>query len=72
MGDGSGLWYMAALLSGSVGAGMLIYGIRQKAPLPLAFGVAVSIVPTLVGDGISAMALFAALVVAFLALRKRI
>ncbi len=72
MGDGSGMWFLAALLSGSVGAGMLIYGIRQKAPLPLAFGVAVSIAPTLVANGISAMALFAALVVAFMVLRKRL
>lgn len=72
MGDGSGLWFLAALLSGSVGTGMLIYGIRQKAPLPLAFGVAVSIVPTLIGDGISALTLFAVLVTAFMVLRNRL
>lgn len=72
MGDGSGLWFLAALLSGSVGAGLLIYGIRQKAPLPLAFGVAVSAAPMLFGGGISAMTLFVALIAAFMVLRKRV
>ncbi len=65
-----GLWWIVTFLAGVVGTGMVIYGIRQKEPAPLAFGVAISLVPLVLGAGIFSAALSIGLVVVFMAGRK--
>ena len=66
----SGLWWLVAIVTGAVGAAMAVYGIRQKAPLPLVFGVAISVVPMMVSSGWAAAVLFLAIGALFLVLRK--
>ncbi|HOC71929.1 MAG TPA: hypothetical protein PKL54_03895 [Candidatus Hydrogenedentes bacterium] len=67
----SGGYMMVALVCGAVGTGMLVYGVRQKEPLVLAFGVAFGVLPMVLtgswGSLIGALVLGAA----FYGARKR-
>jgi hypothetical protein len=60
------------IVTGAVGTAMLVYGIRQKEPLPLVFGIVIGLIPMFTGSGALATALFLALGAAFLVLRKRL
>ncbi|HOZ49917.1 MAG TPA: hypothetical protein PLO37_17775 [Candidatus Hydrogenedentes bacterium] len=66
----SGLWLLVSVVSGAVGAGMLIYGIRQKAGLPLVFGVALSATPMITRSGGVAAILCILVGALFLTIRK--
>ena len=69
MDDGLSMFVM--LIAGAVGSGMVIYGIRQQAPGPLAFGVAISIVPWMM-PGWLASIVSVGLIALFMAVRKRL
>lgn len=69
--DNSGLWWIMAIVTGAVGTAMTVYGIRQKASVPLVFGIAIGLVPMFTSSGWLSAVLFVALVTAFIALRKR-
>jgi hypothetical protein len=66
----SGLWLIVAVVTGAVGTGMALYGIRQKEPLPLVFGIAMGVVPMLVSSGTIAAILSLAVGTLFLVARK--
>ena len=66
-----GLSMFVMLIAGAVGTGLVIYGIRQKEPVPLAFGVAVSVVPWMLPGWLAAIA-SVALIGVFMAVRKRL
>jgi hypothetical protein len=59
------------LVTGAVGTGMAIYGLRQKEPAPLVFGVVISIVPWMVPDWVAAI-VSVGLIALFMAVRKRL
>ncbi len=65
----SGLSMFVILVTGAVGSGMGIYGVRQKEPWPLVFGVAISIVPWMVPDWLAAV-LTVGLIAVYIAVRK--
>jgi hypothetical protein len=65
-----GLSMFVMLVAGAVGTGLGIYGVRQKEPVSLAFGVAISVVPWFL-PGVSAMIASAALIGMFMVMRKR-
>jgi len=66
----SGLWWLVAVLTSAVGAAMVVYGIRQKDPLPLVIGVALSAVPMCVSSGGLAALLSVLVLALFVAIRK--
>lgn len=49
------LWWALAIIDSAVGGGFLIFGIRQRAPLPLICGIALSVLPMLAGTGVGAL-----------------
>lgn len=63
-----GLWWTVALLTGAGGAAFLIYGIRQRHAISLAFGLLYSIVCMFTDSGVTALALTTLLGVAHYAL----
>ncbi len=67
MDDGLSMFVM--LIAGAVGSGLVIYGIRQKEPVSLGFGVAISVVPWMLPGGLAAIA-SVALIGMFMAMRK--
>jgi hypothetical protein len=67
----SGLTMLIILVTGAVGTGMAIYGLRQKEPAPLVFGVVISIVPWMVPDWVAAI-VSVGLIALFMAVRKRL
>lgn len=69
-GETSALWWIVAVVTGAVGTAMLVYGIRQKEPLPLGFGIALGLVPMLVSSGWAAALLSVAVVALFIVIRK--
>ncbi len=69
-GETDSLWLIVVVVTGAAGAAMAIYGFRQKAPLPLAFGVAISAVPLLTNIGWIAALISLALVALFIVIRK--
>ena len=70
--DGSGLWWIMAIVTGAVGTAMAVYGIRQKEPLPLVFGIVIGLVPMFTGSGWPAAVLFLAAGASFVLLRKNL
>lgn len=71
-GDTSGLWFLVAVITGAVGAGVFIYGVRQKEPVSLAFGVIISIIPMFVSSAGLAAILSVAAIALFIVVRKYI
>jgi len=69
MDDGFSMLVM--LIAGAVGTGLLIYGVRQKEPASLAFGVAISVVPWMMPGWLAAL-VSVGLIVLFVAIRKRL
>lgn len=51
------------LLFGSIGLGMLVYGRKQRAPVPLVCGVVLMVLPYVIGDPSLLLAVGIALVV---------
>lgn len=47
----TGLWLTIAVLTGAVGTGMTVYGIKQREPIPLVFGLAIGAVPMITNSG---------------------
>lgn len=64
------LWWTMALVDSSVGAGMFMYGVRQKAWLPLAAGIALNAIFFVDMNGISVLAITGLIGVAYMLLRK--
>jgi len=64
-----GLWWTVAIIAPAVGAGMFIYGVRQKAALPLATGIALNVLPMLAPTGLTALAICLLIGVVFQAVR---
>lgn len=64
-----GLWWTVAVIAPAVGAGMFIYGVRQKAALPLATGIALNVLPMLAPDGLGALSVCILIAAAFQAVR---
>lgn len=46
------LWWALAIIDSAVGGGFFIFGIRQREPLPLICGIALSVLPMLAGTGL--------------------
>jgi len=65
-----GLWWTMMVVDSAVGAGMLLYGWRQREPLPLALGVVLNVLPFVPGSGLIQMILTSISFVAFFMLRK--
>lgn len=70
MSEMSGLWWLVALVSGAVGGGVFIYGVRQKDGLSLVFGVALSVLPMLVGAAWLSALIATGLVLGFIGARR--
>ena len=66
----SGWWWFVTLVSGAVGAGILVYGIRQKDVRSIVFGAALSVVPMTVGAAWQSALIAAGLVLGFVASRR--
>jgi hypothetical protein len=66
----SGLWWLVAVLTGAIGTAMAVYGIRQKDPLPLVFGIALGAVPMCTSSSILAAVLSVAVVALFIIIKK--
>ena len=63
-------WLVVALVAGAVGMGMIVYGRKQREPLPLVFGVALVAYPHLIRTAWLAAAVGVGLIVAFAAIRR--
>jgi len=68
--DMSGWWWLVALLSGAVGSGMFVYGIRQKDVRSPVFGLALSALPMAVGVAWQSALIATGLVIGFVAARR--
>jgi len=68
--DMSGSWWLVALVSGAVGAGILVYGIRQKDVRSVIFGAALSALPMTVGVAWQSALIAAGLILGFVASRR--
>lgn len=64
------LYLMTALVTSAVGMGMLVYGVRQKDPLVLAFGVAFGALPMVLTGGWASLLGALALGAGFFGARK--
>ena len=69
-GDSGGLWLLVAVVVGAVGTAMVVYGMRQKEPMPLVFGVVVGVVPFALGSGWAGCSVSILLVALFFVVRK--
>lgn len=70
--DIDGLWLTMAVVTGAVGGAMFVYGVKQKDPLPLAFGVVISAIPMVVSSGWAAAGLTVGAVILFFMLRRNL
>jgi len=68
--DIGSLWFLVAILTGAIGTGMAVYGIRQRDPLTLAFGVAISAAPMCVSTAWAAALLSIAVGALYFVVRK--
>jgi hypothetical protein len=66
----SGWWWLVALVSGAVGGGVFVYGIRQKDGLSVAFGLALSALPMMVGAAWLSALIAVGLVLGFIGARR--
>jgi len=51
MGNMDSTYLIVTIVTGAVASGMVVYGIRQKEPLPLVFGVVLGVIPMVVTSG---------------------
>ncbi|MBI5094685.1 MAG: hypothetical protein HZB26_19895 [Candidatus Hydrogenedentes bacterium] len=68
--EGDGLWWMVVIVTGAVGTAMFVYGVRQKEPLPLVFGIVIGIVPMVIESGWGAAAVSVGVGVLYWVMRK--
>jgi len=47
---------LVAVVTGAVGTAMVIYGIRQKEPVPLVFGIVIGVIPIVLTSPLTATA----------------
>ncbi|NLV42267.1 MAG: hypothetical protein GXY15_13730 [Candidatus Hydrogenedentes bacterium] len=64
------LYLLVALVTSAVSMGMLVYGVRQKEPLVLAFGVAFGVLPLVLTGNWESLLGAVALGAAFYGARK--
>ena len=69
-GETGGLWLMVAVVTGAIGTAMAVYGIRQREPLPLVFGIVLGVLPMVVSSGWAAAILSLVVVGLFVAARR--
>ncbi len=69
-GETSAGWLMVTLIASAVGMGMIVYGRKQKEPLPLVFGVALAAYPYVIHGAWLAAAVGVGLIVVFILLRR--
>ncbi len=70
MGEMSGFWWLLAVVSGAVGSGILVYGIRQKDGLSVVFGALLSFLPMTVGVAWQSALIAVGLVLDFIGARR--
>ena len=63
-------WLLVAVVTGAFATAMVVYGIRQKEPLPLVFGIAIGGVPMVVSTGWAAAVLSVAIGALFMVVRR--
>ncbi|MCK5861972.1 MAG: hypothetical protein KAH38_05775 [Candidatus Hydrogenedentes bacterium] len=68
--DAGALWWLTVLFSSAVGTAMLVYAVRQKDPMTLFFGLALSSVPMLVSSGVLSVLLAVLILGLFWGVRK--
>lgn len=68
--DSDSLWWALAIIDSAVGAGFFVFGIRQRAALPLLCGIALSVLPMLAPSGILELAITVLIGVAYVILGK--
>lgn len=68
--DTDSLWWALAIIDSAVGAGFFIFGIRQRAALPLMCGIALSVLPMLAPTGLLELAITMLIAVAYVVLKK--
>ena len=61
----------AGMLTGTIGAGFLLYGIRQKEPVTLVIGVLLNVLPFVLEDAWAMLGLSTVVVVGGLWLKKQ-
>lgn len=66
----TGLWLTVAVLTGAVGTGMTVYGIKQREPIPLVFGLAIGAAPMITGSGWGSALLAVVVTTLFFVVRK--
>jgi hypothetical protein len=66
----SGLWWVVAIVTGAVGTAMTVYGIRQREPFSLVFGISIGAVPMFVSSGWAALLMSAGITAIFIIVRK--
>lgn len=49
--NASGVWWLVVIVTGAVGTAMALYGMRQKEPMPLVFGVIIGVIPMVIKSG---------------------
>ena len=65
-----GLWWLVVIVTGAVATAMFVYGVRQKEPLPLVFGIVLGIVPTVIESGWGAALVSVGIIVLFFVIRR--
>jgi hypothetical protein len=70
-GSTNSAWLFIAVIAGAVGSAMFIYGIRQKRPVPLVFGVLIGGYCYLVHTAWIALLIGIVLIAAFIVVQKR-
>ncbi len=63
-------WLVVTMVAGAVGMGLIVYGRKQREPLPLVFGVAIAACPYVIRTAWLAAAVGVGLMVAFAAVRR--
>ena len=63
-------WLVVTLVAGAVGMGLIVYGRKQREPLPLVFGVALAAYPYVIRGAWLAAAVGVGLIAAFAAIRR--
>jgi hypothetical protein len=69
-GETGGGWLIVALVAGAVGMGLIVYGRKQREPLPLIFGAAITACPYVIRRTWLAAAVGIGLMVVFAAIRR--
>ena len=66
----SAYWLLIIFIAGLIGTGMFVYGIRQREPQPVIFGLAISALPALVRAAWLSGLIAGSLVALFVVIRR--